>query len=127
MRVVEPVGIVDATLAIDPQVATAARRIRERPLDDLRRVVAELQPDVDVDADATVLYGDPAEEIVHASLAADLIVAGSRGYGLLHALHAGAVSSRLIRAAACPVIVVPHAARTRAGDGGAAPLVGHAT
>jgi nucleotide-binding universal stress UspA family protein len=125
MRVVEPVGIVDATLAIDPQVATAARRIRERPLDDLRRVVAELQPDVD--ADATVLYGDPAEEIVHASLAADLIVAGSRGYGLLHALHAGAVSSRLIRAAACPVIVVPHAARTRAGDGGAAPLVGHAT
>ena len=105
MRVVDPTGIVDATLAVAPQAAAAARRIRERPLDDLRRVVAELHPGVD--ADAAVLYGEPAEELVRASFSADLIVAGSRGYGPLHALLAGAVSGRLIRAAACPVIVVP--------------------
>jgi nucleotide-binding universal stress UspA family protein len=107
MRVVEPPGIVDATLAVDPQIAAAARRIRERPLEDLRRVVAELDPAVD--ADAAVLYGEPAEELVRASFSVDLIVAGSRGDGPLHAALAGAVSGRLIRGAACPVIVVPRA------------------
>lgn len=125
MRVVGSTGTVDATLAVHPQVAAAARGIRERALDDLRRVVADLHPDVD--ADAAVLYGEPAEEIVRSSFTADLIVAGSRGYGPLHALPAGAVSGCVIRGAACPVIVVPHAARTRAGDGGAAALVGHRT
>ena len=125
MRVVDPTGIVDATLAVAPRAAAAARRIRERPLHDLRRVVAELHPGVD--ADAAVLYGEPAEELVRASFSANLIVAGSRGYGPLHALIAGAVSGRLIRAAACPVIVVPHRARMRAGDGGAAALADHGT
>ena len=66
MRVIQSNGIVDATLAVHPQVAAAARRVRERPLDDLRRVVADLHPGVD--ADAAVLYGDPAEEIVRASV-----------------------------------------------------------
>ena len=80
-----------------------------------------------MDADAAVLYGEPAEELVRASFSADLIVAGSRGYGPLHALIAGAVSGRLIRAAACPVIVVPRTARMRAGDGGAAALADHGT
>jgi nucleotide-binding universal stress UspA family protein len=125
IRVVESPGSVDATRAVDPQAAAAARRIRERPLDDLRRVVAEL--DHGVDADAAVLYGEPAEELVRASFSADLVVAGSRGYGPLHALLAGAVSGRLIRGAACPLIVVPRAARTRAGDGGAVALAGYGT
>jgi nucleotide-binding universal stress UspA family protein len=125
MRVVEPPGIVDATLAVDPQAAAAARRIRERPLDDLCRIVAEL--DADVEADAAVLYGEPAEELVRASFSADLVVAGSRGYGPLHAVLAGAVSGRLIRGAACPAIVVPRDARTRARDGGAFALAGHGT
>jgi nucleotide-binding universal stress UspA family protein len=125
MRVVEPPGIVDATLAVDPQAAAAARRIRERPVDGLRRIVAEL--DADVEADAAVLYGEPAEELVRESFSADLVVAGSRGYGPLHALLAGAVSGRLVRGAACPVIVVPRAARTRAGDGGEVALADHGT
>jgi nucleotide-binding universal stress UspA family protein len=123
MRVLGSTGIVDATRAGDPQVAAAARRSRKRPVDDLRRVVADLDPEVD--ADAAVLSGEPAEEIVAASFSADLIVAGSLGGGPLPALPAGAVSGALIRGAACPVIVVPHAARTRAGDGGAAALAGH--
>jgi nucleotide-binding universal stress UspA family protein len=91
--------------AVDPQSAVAARRIRERPLDDLHRVVAELGPGLD--ADGVVVCGDPAEELVRASSSADLMVAGSRGFAALHAVLAGAVSGRLIRAPACPVIVVP--------------------
>ena len=111
VQVVQPSEVVDAVLAVDPQGAAAARRIRERPLDELRRLVADLAPGLDAQAD--VVSGDPAEELVRASTCADLIVVGSRRYGPLHAVLAGAVSGRLIRAAACPVIVVPRAPRTR--------------
>ncbi|MGZ6672067.1 MAG: universal stress protein [Solirubrobacteraceae bacterium] len=111
VQVIEPSEVVDAVLAVDPQGAAAARRIRERPLDELRRVVGELAPGLDVQAD--LVSGDPAEELVRASATADLIVAGSRGYGPLHAVLAGAVSGRLIGAAACPVIIVPRAIRLR--------------
>jgi hypothetical protein len=45
------------------------------------------------------------------------MVLGSLGYGPLHAVLAGAVAGRVLRAAACPVIVVPRAAATP-GDGG---------
>lgn len=117
VQVAEPSEVVDAVLAVDPQGAAAARRIRQRPLDELRRVVGELAPGLDAEAD--VVTGDPAEELVKASAAADLIVAGSRGYGPLHAVLAGAVSGRLIRAAACPVVVVPRAQRTREERGDA--------
>jgi nucleotide-binding universal stress UspA family protein len=44
LRVVAPSGVLDATLAVDPQAAVASRRIRERPLDELRRIVAVLDP-----------------------------------------------------------------------------------
>jgi nucleotide-binding universal stress UspA family protein len=112
VQVVEPSPeLLDAALAADPYAAAAARRIHERPLNDLRRIVAELGRGLD--ADGVVVPGDPAEELVRASSSADVIVAGSRGYGPLHAVMAGAVSGRLIREAACPVIVVPHGARTR--------------
>ena len=114
VQVVEPSPeLLDAALAADPYAAAAARRIHERPLNDLRRIVAELGPGLD--ADGVVVPGDPAEELVRASSSADLLVAGSRGYGPLHAVLAGAVSGRLIREAACPVIVVPRGAGTREG------------
>jgi nucleotide-binding universal stress UspA family protein len=112
VQVVESSEVLDAALAVDPQATAAASRIRERPLHDLHRIVAELAPGLDVDA--VVVRGDPVEELVRASSSADLVVAGSRGYGPLHAVLAGAVSGRLIREAACPVIVVPRGTRTHA-------------
>jgi nucleotide-binding universal stress UspA family protein len=48
--------------------------------------------------------------IVERSLGLDLLVIGSRGYGPLRAVLLGAVSGRVIRDAACPVIVVPRGA-----------------
>ncbi len=116
VQVVEGSQAVDDVLAVDEQGADAARRIRERPLDDLHRILAELGPDLD--ADGVVVCGDPTEELVRASSSADLMVAGSRGFAPLHAVLAGAVSGRLIRAAACPVIVVPRAAGRREGGDG---------
>jgi nucleotide-binding universal stress UspA family protein len=38
-------------------------------------------------------------------------VIGSRGYGPLHSVLLGGVSGRVIRDAACPVIVVPRGAQ----------------
>jgi hypothetical protein len=62
---------------------------------------------------------------VRASTCADLTIAGTRRYGPLHAVLAGTVSGRLIRAAASPVIVVPRAPRTREdrGDASATALI----
>jgi nucleotide-binding universal stress UspA family protein len=54
---------------------------------------------------------DPADLLIQWSHDVDLLVIGSRGYGPLHAVLLGAVSGRVIRDAACPVIVVPRGAK----------------
>jgi nucleotide-binding universal stress UspA family protein len=56
------------------------------------------------------LYGDPATELVRSSFVVDLMVLGSRGHGWWRGVLLGSVSARVIRAAACPVIVVPRCA-----------------
>jgi nucleotide-binding universal stress UspA family protein len=61
-------------------------------------------------ADRVELGGDPASALATASADLDLLVAGSRSYGPLGAVLLGAVTRRLIRAAQCPVMMVP---RTR--------------
>ena len=40
----------------------------------------------------------------------DLLLAGSRGYGPMHAVLLGGVSGRLIRDAACPLVITPRGA-----------------
>lgn len=52
-----------------------------------------------------------ASERVDRSHDLDILVIGSRGYGPLHAVLLGGVSGRVIRDAACPVIVVPRGAK----------------
>jgi nucleotide-binding universal stress UspA family protein len=61
----------------------------------------------DVDAHARILFNDPGRALVTRSRELDILVLGSRGKGPLAAIWAGSVSSRVIREAACPVIVVP--------------------
>ena len=56
---------------------------------------------------------DPADVLIERSHELDLLVIGSRGYGPLRAVLLGGVSGRVIRDAACPVIVVPAAPRCR--------------
>jgi nucleotide-binding universal stress UspA family protein len=57
-----------------------------------------------------VLEGDAASELAKASAALDLLVLGSRGYGPIRAALLGSVSRALVRAAACPVVVLPRGA-----------------
>lgn len=53
-----------------------------------------------------VVVGDPVDELLAASRAADVLVVGSRGLGAFTGLLLGSVSERLARAAACPAVVV---------------------
>jgi nucleotide-binding universal stress UspA family protein len=65
---------------------------------------------LDVLATAQVVEGRPDTELADRSSGLDLLVVGSRGYGPLKRLMLGSTSSKLVRSAACPVIVVPRGA-----------------
>lgn len=79
--------------------------LEERARQGLEAAVADLKDVVSVEA--VLAVGDPVRELTAQSEGVDLMFAGSRGYGPLRAVLAGSVSGRLLRAAACPVIVVP--------------------
>jgi nucleotide-binding universal stress UspA family protein len=52
--------------------------------------------------------GDPVQKLMEeAEVGVDLLVLGSRGFGPVMRLLIGSVSSRVIRSAPCPVLVVP--------------------
>jgi nucleotide-binding universal stress UspA family protein len=52
--------------------------------------------------------GDPVQKLLEAAeVGIDLLVLGSRGFGPVMRLLIGSVSSRVIRAAPCPVMVIP--------------------
>ncbi len=68
-----------------------------------------------VPTEPLLLRGDPADALAQASADLDLLVLGSRGYGPVKGTLLGSVSSRVMAAAASPVMVVPRGA-------GASPL-----
>jgi nucleotide-binding universal stress UspA family protein len=60
--------------------------------------------------EGTVVDGDPAERLSDAGNGADLLVLGARGYGPHHHVMVGSVSSKLMRSAPCPVLILPRPA-----------------
>ena len=69
----------------------------------------------EIEATAEVAEGDVVDVLATLDRRdADLLVCGSRGYGPLRRVLLGGVSSRLLRRAACPLLVVPR--RTERGD-----------
>ena len=72
----------------------------------LHDAVGELPPELR--ALPVLERGDPVEKLLEAcESGVDLLVLGSRGFGPVMRLLIGSVSSRVIRAASCPVMVVP--------------------
>ena len=63
-----------------------------------------------------VIEGDPVAVLAEQSRALGLLVLGSRGYGPLRAVLVGAVSSDLLKRAACPTIVVPRGVQRAIGS-----------
>jgi nucleotide-binding universal stress UspA family protein len=77
----------------------------------LEHALADLPAGVPCLARAQV--GNPAGELAATAGEVDLLVCGSRGRGPLRALL-GSVTRRLLRSAACPVLIVPSAGEPRA-------------
>ena len=72
----------------------------------LNEAVAQLPPEVR--ALPVFERGDPVRKLLEAAeMGVDLLVLGSRGFGPVMRLLIGSVSSRVIREAPCPVMVVP--------------------
>jgi len=82
--------------------------LHERATRELESAIATIDAEPGVEAEFTV--GDPGKLLAEASEQLDLLVVGSRGYGPMHAVMVGGVAGRLVREAACPVIVVPRGA-----------------
>jgi nucleotide-binding universal stress UspA family protein len=76
----------------------------------LERELAQRPTTVPCRAEARI--GDPAVELAAVSHGVDLLVCGSQGRGPLHAVLLGSVTERLLRIAACPVVIVPRSARS---------------
>jgi nucleotide-binding universal stress UspA family protein len=83
-------------------------QLREQAEKDLETAVARLEGEPR--GEAFFAVGDPASILAEASEELDLLVVGSRGYGPMHAVIVGGVAGRLVREAACPVIVFPRSA-----------------
>jgi nucleotide-binding universal stress UspA family protein len=72
----------------------------------LHQAVADLPPEVR--ALPVLEHGNPVDKLLEVSeVGVDLLVLGSRGFGPVMRLLIGSVSSRVIRGAPCPVMVVP--------------------
>jgi nucleotide-binding universal stress UspA family protein len=83
------------------------RAVRERALDAALRGLANT-----VAVDGVVLGGDPVACLLgQAACGVDLIITGSRSFGVVRQVALGSVSSRLVERSPVPVLVVP-----RGGD-----------
>jgi nucleotide-binding universal stress UspA family protein len=83
-------------------------RLRQTVEEITQKAVARLSAPGPASVTVHVANGFAAEELIHASQDADLIVVGTRGGGGFAQLVLGSVSSQVIHHAACPVVVVPH-------------------
>jgi nucleotide-binding universal stress UspA family protein len=73
-----------------------------------RRVEAADGPETpDERVETRVVHGRPAQVIVDEAAPGDLIVIGTRSRGEIERLFLGSVAERVLRAARCPVLVVP--------------------
>lgn len=85
---------------------------------ELERMVKERQDRcARVHVDSRVADGSPAAVLTAASAHADVVVSGARRLdGERYGTHVGPVTRTLLRHAACPVVIVPHAAPRRSFD-----------
>lgn len=97
-----------------------AARIR-----DARDVVDPMLSLLGARGDTEIRLGDTVDELEAACEHLDLLIVGSRGQGPLRRVLAGSTAMGLLRAATCPIIVVPRAdpaEHREAGDAVSSPI-----
>lgn len=77
-----------------------------------------------VTAEASLVVGEPGEKLAQAAFGGSLLILGSRAYGPLRRVLLGSVSTELMRAAPCPVLIHP---RGLTSDPGASQPAGAST
>lgn len=87
---------------------------REDALDALNAMKHQLRVEDRTIVVSIMLQGDIAAELLRfaQSVNADLIATGSHGHGFVARMLVGSVATRILRAATCSVLTVPHAAVT---------------
>lgn len=98
--VAAPVTVVPGAAGYTPAIPPEAGPIVTRAVKSVDEQLA---------ATGRVLSGQPGPALADAceEVGADLVVAGSRGYGPLARVFLGSVSTQLMHKAPCPVLVVP--------------------
>lgn len=98
-----------------PGLAYSYEELHQADRESRREMLAELVASLPhaVRPQERFLDGDAATEIVaECEKGVDLLVLGSRGYGALRRAMLGSVSTPVMRTASCPVVIVPHDARS---------------
>jgi len=115
VRVVSVVGPAPSWHTDPAAWRTRARAVSREDLDRSLRALAST-----VAVEGRVLDGDPVDAVLESAHGwADLIVAGSRGYGPQRRVLLGSVSSGLLDRAEVAVLITPRGAETElVGDGG---------
>jgi nucleotide-binding universal stress UspA family protein len=85
---------------------------KQDAFDAIRKVKSQLRPADDTIVQTLLLEGDPAAEVMRFAHNAhvDMIATGSHGHGFVTRMLVGSVATRILRAATCAVLTVPHAA-----------------
>jgi len=100
-------------MMLAPVVGGVPRRMDEGQAEQTVRAGAESLLAAGIDTDlqivASTYAGGPAHEIAEVAKEVDagLIVAGTRGIGVIKGLLVGSVAHRLLYVATCPVLTVP--------------------
>jgi nucleotide-binding universal stress UspA family protein len=110
IRVLVPPPPGGPALGYDADWAQHAEEHRNEVQAELDALLAELGEI----ATGEVVVGDPATELAYAGNELDLLVTGSRGYGPVRCLMLGSTSTRLVREAPCPVLVLTRGAEADA-------------
>jgi nucleotide-binding universal stress UspA family protein len=104
-------------LSVTPSYADALQELVEDRRSAAQELVARrLEACEGVSADAVVVVGRPADELVLATEDLDLLVLGSRRWGPVRRLALGSTSDHVIRHGACPVLVPPRRADAGCAD-----------
>jgi nucleotide-binding universal stress UspA family protein len=108
--------IVPPAVSVDPWTTRAVERTRDdrAAREHAEAVVAKTVRELGDDAIGDTAPGLAHKELAQLSHEVDLLIVGSRGGGRLRRLLLGSTSTRLVREAACPVLVLSRSAGRRA-------------
>jgi nucleotide-binding universal stress UspA family protein len=113
VRLARSLGAGARLIGVVPVVAGSGHFVHASPgyqrliAEELEDRLAEAAVEAGNDTGYEVRTGDPADCLSEASSDFDLMVLSSRGYGPLRRVMMGGVSIRVMRSAACPVMIVP--------------------